>query len=365
MKTVKLIIGWCLLMQAFPSWSQKMDWQYFTMNGNECRIFTSKGQSRIIIPAYCFYLEGKPYDGPIQILFKEYKNQTDFIFEELSLRYEINGTLKNLQSGGMFEIHFKTGDTKKVPLTFAPSKRVTVKFAIDPAFDVAGLEPFYFEPSTQKWIKQTRFGKTMEGNKKLSDKSSELWSDNPSIAQLNDNPEMDGDNDCYTIQIEDKRNPGQFMDTVICPSGNVLDYTYQRYISDQAFKTMQIDKMGLFNYDKIFNEENSIPMFVNLITKDGKTMVLTDKLYVVYKSSNSVIYYNASELAEKFSLIPRNDITLFIYNSDGTLAKVPDSFWRNVDIRKMKGKTLDLPFETLKLANLSKEEFASVTGLKN
>jgi hypothetical protein len=61
--------------------------------------------------------------------------------------------------------------------------------------------------------------------------------------------------------------------------------------------------------------------------------------------------------------LPRNDIKIFVYNADGTISRVPDSFWKNFDARLMRGKTIELPFETLKLARLTKEEFAKYAGL--
>lgn len=365
MRSFKISICIGLIIQSYFSFSQTVDWQYFKMNGNECQIFITKGNSRIIVPANCFWLDGKPYAGPLTISFKEYKDQADFILGGLTLRYEVNGKLNTLQSGGMFEIDIKTQSAKV--LSFAPKKTVIVKFAIDQRFDVAGLEPYYFDPATKNWIKNTRFGKTRESNQPVSDYSSDLWQDDPLEVQFSRDPEWNGDDPdggCYTIQVVDRKNPNQFIDTLICPQGyNPLDSRYNSYLTDQAFKTMQIDQMGLFNYDKIFKDENNVPMFVKLKTKDGKPFELTDRLYVVYKVTNSVIYYSKEELAEKFSLLPRNDIKIFVYNADGTISRVPDSFWKNIDVRLMRGKTIELPFETLKLARLTKEEFAKYAGL--
>ena len=365
MKNLRNIISLGLIISSFVSFSQTVNWQYFKMNGNECHIFITKGNSRIILPANCFWLDGKPYQGPLTIAFKEYKDQADFILGGLTLRYEVNGKLNTLQSGGMFEIDIKT--ESNMALYYAPKKTVTVKFAIDPRFDMAGLETFYFDPTTKRWVKNTRFGKIVESNQPISDNQTDLWQDDPLVAQFNRDPEMDGDNqdgECYIIQVPDPNNPSKMVDTLICPVPyNPLDSRYYSYLSDQAFKTMQIDKMGLFNYDKIFNDENNVPMFVKLKTKDGKPFELTDRLYVVYKVSNSVIYYTKEELAEKFTLLPRNDIKIFVYNADGTISRVPYSFWKNFDARLMRGKTIELPFETLKLARLTKEEFAKYAGL--
>ena len=365
MKKFRIIFSIGLITISFMSFSQAVAWQFFKMNGNECQIFITKGNSRIIVPANCFWLDEKPNSGSLTIAFKEYKDQADFILGGLTLRYEVNGKLNTLQSGGMFEIDIKTESAKT--LSFAPKKTVVVKFAIDPRFDVAGLEPFYFDPATKRWIKNTRFGKITESNQAISDNQTDLWQDDPLVAQFNRDPEMDGDNQdggCYIIQVPDPKNPDKMVDTLICPVlYSPLDSRYNSYLSDQAFKTMQIDKMGLFNYDKIFKDENNVPMFVKLKTKDGKPFELTDRLYVVYKVSNSVIYYSKDELAEKFSLLPRNDIKIFVYNSDGTISRVPDSFWKNFDARLMRGKTIELPFETLKLARLTKEEFAKYAGL--
>ena len=367
MKTPFFLTLVLIIAQNTVAVSQNTEWQYFSMNGNECRIFTTKGNSRIIVPPNCFNLNGVPYSGPVKISFKEYKDQVDFILGGLTLRYEINGKLKSLQSGGMFEIIITTADKKSKSLTYSPNKKVTVKFAVDPKFDVAGLEPFYFDNKTGKWIKTTRFGQTKEGNTIVSDKPADLWQDDPRLLEFNSqqNDDLPGDADCYTISIPDRQNPDIFIDTVICPNpGNPLDNRYNSYLSDQAFKTMQIDQMGLYNFDKIFNEENSIPMFVKLKTKDGKSLDLTGKLYVVYKNSNSVIYYNKTDLDSSFSLIPRNDIKIFTLNEDGSIYKVPDSFWNGVEVRLLRDKTLTLTFDKLKLATVSKEEFAAATGLK-
>ena len=355
------------MIHSFFSVSQNVEWQYFNMNGNECQVFITKGNSRIIVPPNCFWLNGQPYPGPLKIAFKEYKDQIDFIMGDLSLRYEINGSFKTLQSGGMFEIDIKTNSEPPQSLSYAPQKTITVKFAIDPKFDVAGLEPFYFDPNTKKWVKNTRYGKTAESNQPVSDRQSDLWQDDPATLGFNNNPEYDGDDPyggCYTIQITRPGDPDVLIDSLICLQGyNPLDSRYAGYLSDQAFKTMQIDKMGLFNYDKIFDDETNVPMFVKLKTRDGNPFELTDRLYVVYKVSNSVIYYTKEELAEKFTLLPRKDIRIFVYNADGSISKVPDSFWKNFDARLWRGKTIELPFETLKLARLSKEEFAKATGL--
>lgn len=368
MRTFKIMLAICFIAQQIPTFAQGVTWQYFSMYGNECKIFTTSGNSRIIVPDYCFTLAGKPYNGPVTIAFKEYKDQIDFILGGLSLRYEINGSLKTLQSGGMFEIDIKTNTEPPQSLKFAPNKKATVKFAIDPKFDVAGLEPFFFDPATKRWVKTTRFGKSRESNQPVSDKNSDLWQDDPQIVKFADRPtsdEPDGDVECYTISVVDPKNPLLFIDTVICPGNyNSLDNKYSNYLSNQAYKTMQIDQMGLFNYDKIMNDENNVPMFVNLVTKDGKAFELSDRLYVIYKLTNSVIYYYKSDLAG-FSLLARPDITIFSYNTDGTISRVPESFWKNFDARLNRGKTINLPFETLKLSTLSKEQFAAVTGLKN
>jgi hypothetical protein len=270
----------------------------------------------------------------------------------------------------MFEIDIKSKDKSAKLLELAPNKKITVKFAIDPKFDVAGLEPFYFDPATKKWVKTTRYGNTKEGNEIVSDNSNDLWQDDPKIVKFQDAQQFyDGDQEggCYIISIaRDPSDPYSTIDTMICPPEyNPLDSKYANYLSDQAFKTMQIDKMGLYNYDKIFNEENNVPMFVNLTTKGGKSFDLKGKMYVVYKISNSVIYYYKDDLASKFSLLPRTDISIFIYSEDGTISRVPDSFWNNFDAKRLKGKTINLPFETIKLATLTKDEFASITGLKH
>lgn len=346
------------------------DWEYFTMKGSECRIFTTRDQSRLIVPSNCFQISGKPYSGDLRISYRSYKDQADFILGDLNLRYEYDGTFRNLQSGGMFEIYVHAADKSAKPLTYAVNKKITIKFAIDPKFDVAGLEPFYFDPQTKKWRKTTRYGKTEEGNKTVSDKPQDLWQDDPRLADFANDDQWQRDDNfdggCYTLSIPDRLDPTRLIDTVICPqNNNDLDYRYNNYLADQAYKTMQIDNMGLYNFDKIFNEENSVPMFVDLRTLDGKPFDLTDKLYVVYKNSNSVIYYYKQELDSNFSLIPRNDIKIFVRHTDGSISRVPENYMNNVQVATLRGKTLTLKFEKIKPSTLSKEAFAQAVGLKS
>ncbi|NUM31914.1 MAG: hypothetical protein HUU47_06285 [Bacteroidetes bacterium] len=365
MKTYKSVytIVFCLI--TIFSFSQSKNSQFFEMQGNECKIFITKGNSRIIVPSNCFTLDGKPYNGKIKITFREYKDQIDFILGGLDMRYIVNGKLNYLQSGGMFEIFVNAENNTKSELSFAQNKTITVKFAIDKKFDVAGLEPFYYDKKLKKWTKITRFGNDSKSNKPISDNQEDLWQDDPRIITQDGGDFYNGDNDCYTILVADKNDPSKFVDSLICPGNySILDSRYNQYLDDQAFKTMQIDMMGLYNYDKIFNEENSIPLFVNLKTKDGKKLEITDRLFVVYKNSNSTIYYYQHDIDSNFKLIPRNDIKVFVYNADGTIYKVPDDFWNNIEIKTLRGKKIDLVFEKLKMSTISKEQFALVTGIK-
>lgn len=339
----------------------------FNMHSDECRVFFTKGKSRISVPSGCFSYNEKTYSGPVIIKFTEYKDQVDFIRAGLTLRYDFGGKLHTLQSGGMFKIEAFNASTG-LPLQCLNGKKITVKFAIDPRFNTAGLEPFYFDPGSEKWIKMTRFANSSQGNTIVSEDNSSLWQDDPRsiIDEISGNSGDDiSGTDCYTIQIPSADDPSLFIDTLICPEvTNILDSRYSAYLSDQNFKTMQIDRMGLFNYDKIFDDENSVPLFVKLKEKTGTELRLTGTLYVVYKTSNSVIYYQNDDLAEKFSLIPRNDIRLFIINEDGSMLKVPDSFWESLNIRSLRGKTIELTFEKVTPATLSKEDFAKATGLQ-
>jgi hypothetical protein len=362
MKPMPLVLSFLFSIIHVSVFAQGVTWQYFYMLGNDCQVFTTTGNSRIKVPANCFLLNGKPYQGEVMIAFKEYKDQVDFILGNLNLRYQVNGKSATLQSGGMFEFLATTNTQPALPLTFATPKKVTIKFAVDSRFNVPGLEPYFFDSNSGNWVKNTRYGQSF--NRRVTDDPSSLWQEEVILPPSNRDPEMDGDLlDCYTIQIIDRNDPFKMIDSLICTQNNPLDNRYDNYLSKEAYKTMQIDQMGLYNYDKIFDEENTIPMFVNLITKDGKPFELTNKLYVVYKTTNTVIYYTQAELADKFSLLPRTDIKIFCYGEDGSISKVPDSFWKGFDAKKYRGKTLELPFESLNLARLTKAEFAKFTGL--
>ncbi|MCB9251425.1 MAG: hypothetical protein H6605_03105 [Flavobacteriales bacterium] len=341
------------------------EWQEFRMKGNECRTFITNGNSRIIVQAGTFIEDQNKYTGPITILFKEYKDQVDFILAGLDLKYEINGNKGYLQSGGMFEIKFEVKDKPSGRISIDKSKPVTVKLAIDKRFDAAGLEPFQFDANKKKWIKNTRFGQSGNSNRSLPDDEQKLWQDDP-ITQEFQNGDLDGyDDECYTIQIPvGKDDPVSFKDTLICPGQrNNLDDRYTDFLSDQVFKTMQISEMGLYNFDKIFKEDNAVPMFVDLKNEKGDPIELTDKLYVVYKSSNTVIYYTSADLKDNFKLIPRDDVKIFIVQEDGSLYKFPENKLKRTDILKNRDKILELKLDKVKMTTLTKEAFAMATGL--
>jgi len=66
--------------------------------------FTHPSGSEINIPANSFYADGKPVEGKVEIRYREFRDQADFILSGIPMTYDSAGKQYHFESAGMLEI---------------------------------------------------------------------------------------------------------------------------------------------------------------------------------------------------------------------------------------------------------------------
>lgn len=88
--------------------------------------FMHPSGSEIKIPANSFYEDGKPVDGKVEIRYREFRDQADFVLSGIPMTYDSAGIQYHFESAGMLEIRaFKNNQ----PVDF--KGEVEVNFASD------------------------------------------------------------------------------------------------------------------------------------------------------------------------------------------------------------------------------------------
>jgi hypothetical protein len=299
---------------------------------SQCRIIEHQ-QSRIFVPAYCFYQDGQVYNGEVTLQYREFLDQLDIIINQVPMGYASAGEQHTLESGGMFELFAYSTDGK--PLTFAPEKKIVVQLATRFP-DTKGLETFYLNRNTGNWEKQTSFQANPVSNNAIPNNNDSLWED----ANWNYNYYIEGDLG--------------FMTQATTSGVNVEE------IRDRSFKTLQVDQMGIYNCDRVLDEE-TVPVLASFMIEQSKSPV-TNYVYVVYKNKNSLFYYYPDkEITLK--LLPDEPVAMFIFGNDGTIASVDPLFLDSFDVSAHANKKVVFNMKKLSKKPLDKSELAALTGL--
>ncbi len=120
----------------------------YKFESKECKVI-QHNKSRIFVQPYTFYLDGKVYDGQVNLKYREFVDQLDIVLNHIPMSYNENDKQHVLESGGMFEL-MAYGNGKL--LSFAPNKKVQVQLASN--FDVTGGETFVLNRQTNTWAKE-------------------------------------------------------------------------------------------------------------------------------------------------------------------------------------------------------------------
>jgi len=308
----------------------------YKFDAKQCR-FIQHNKSRIFVPAYTFYLDGKLYEGEVNLKYREFTDQLDIVLNKIPMNYNANDKHHVLESAGMFEL-YAYGNGRQ--LSFAPDKKVQVQLATK--FDMVGGETYVLDKQNNVWNKKTMFGNLPESNDILSDNKRDLWKD-----------ELWLNNDGYNELVNDTGG----IVRILTANGQP---TYEE-IRNQSFKTMNVDKMDMYNCDRILNEQ-TIPLIADF-SLQGYKEKLNSEIFVVYKNRNAVITYYPSQFATDFKLLPNEDFTIFTFSKDGKLAVLDAKFTSTFDAKLNANKKVVFPMKVYAKSPNTKQELAALTGL--
>lgn len=298
---------------------------------DQCRII-DHDLSRIFVPADCFYLDGKRYAGEVALDYREFLDQLDIVINNIPMAFDAAGEQHTLESGGMFELNAYASDGRL--LHFAPSKKAVVQLATRFP-DSKGMETFYLDKASGNWVKQTPFNNNPASNKPVPDMTASLWED----ANWNYNYAIDGD--------------------LIFQAASTSGVNVEE-IRDRNFRTLQVDQMGIYNCDRVLDEE-TVPVLATFRVEQAKTPV-TNFVYVVYKNKNSLFYYYPDKQMT-LKLLPDEPVAMFIFGNDGTIATVDPDFLSAFDVKAHANKQVTFNLKKLPKQPMDKAELAALTGL--
>lgn len=308
----------------------------YKFEAKECKLIQHH-QSRIFVQPYTFYLDGKLYEGQVNLKYREFVDQLDIVLNHIPMNYSENDKHHVLESGGMFEL-MAYGNGKL--LSFAPNKKVQVQLASN--FDITGGETFILNKQTKNWEKATPFGTLSEANQKSTDKNEDLW----------------GDNIWYDLENNQIADDTGGLWRVQTANSNTMSYEELR---SQSFKTINVDKMEMYNCDRILNEE-TVPIIADF-KLDGYNQKLNSQIFVVYKNRNAVLSYYPNQFTTDFKLLPNEDFTIFTFALDGKIAVLDKSFVSGFDAKLSKNKKVVFPMKVFAKLPGTKAELAQLTGL--
>ncbi len=310
----------------------------YKFDAKECKVIQHH-KSRIFVQPYSFYLDGKLYDGQVNLKYREFVDQLDIVLNHIPMNYTENDKHHVLESGGMFEL-YAYGNGKL--LSFAPNKKIQVQLASN--FDVTGGETFVLNKQTSNWEKATPFATLADANQKTTDNKQDLWGNTWQDAD-NGNITMDANGALWRVQNANSTSTAASYEEV----------------RDQSFKTINADKMQLYNCDRILSEE-TIPIVADF-KLEGYTKKLNSDIFVVYKNKNAVLTYSPSQFANDFKLLPNEDFTIFTFSQDGKIAVLDNTFTANFDAKLNRNKKVVFPMKVFAKLPTTKAELAKLTGL--
>lgn len=295
----------------------------YDVDASECTVLHHE-QTSIYIPQYSFLLKGKTYEGTAHVYYRQFMDALDILINNISMNYTTEHGTALLESAGMFEIYVlsNTGDT----LEMNTSKHITVR--MNNNCDKKGMESYYL--ADNQWRKNALFEGTPSSGTVVPSDDTKLWDDD--IWNNNWN--------------EDETN--------IVNRNFALTY---EAITDRNFKTLNIDKFGMYNLDKIVEDE-SIPIYADFSIKSSKTKITTT-IYVIYEDLNTIYYYHP-DAKNPLLLLKNHPFTIVAFANEGTIAKVDDGFIQNIDFLQYKNKTLTFPMTKIAQKVSSKDELSQI-----
>ncbi|MFQ3576076.1 MAG: hypothetical protein SNJ77_06535 [Cytophagales bacterium] len=330
------------LTKAQPDLSVKFS--SFNYKSSNCNSFIYHTGSIIVIPEDAFMTEASvACEGDIIINYREIHHPSQMIGNNLNMfTFDAKGKKQLLESSGMFEIEAICKSSNK-SLKLKKGKKIDVFFkTFNPIPDVVLWQ---FSNKSKSWIRKKQSITDLASNK-----------------LANDATEWGGER--IPVQIEGGSDNFDGEMIYMTPE------EYKKYLADQRervrrdslereiFKAIQIDEMGLYNCDRIIEEE-SIPLIAGFSVPGGAEI---NKIYVVYRQLNTVIYYSLSN-DMPFQLLKTNNIEIIAIDQNSNLYQVPENQLKLSYLNSNSGKKITFELMNKGLVQ-THQQLALKTGIK-
>lgn len=336
---------------------QPAEFAIFKISSQNCNGFVYRSGSRIYVPTEAFVSsDGRVYKGEITLLYREFHDALDIVIAGISMRYK-NGKKEHiLESVGMFEIY---AEAEGNPLSLAPGKTIQVRFAS--RSNRPGADAYQYDFNKGLWIRRKDYV-VSDSPVTPSEETNRLWGSSPLQPRQQDNMAEEVYDDWDSEWGWSDRR-----DATTTPASNnrltLDDYSSSQLTQMATFKIMNIDQMGLFNYDFILNDSESIPISASFSILKSQQKV-QQRIYVIYEGINTAVYYLPHEWTGKFALLPRKGIKIFSVTDNGKVLVYEGNELEPDNIYRLKNKKFSFYLSEENLIPNTKEELAELLGLE-
>ncbi|MDX1629892.1 MAG: hypothetical protein R3345_14390, partial [Fulvivirga sp.] len=284
------IIAWMLSLlyqvgHAQPLKALEQPFTKYRVSTTQCTKLKHFTGSVIFVPDNAFALEGENRPDSVDLYYREMHSPLDMVIHDLSMVTQLMGRTFLLQSNGMFEIWAKhASDTIQIH----ENRSIEVRMAVKPTNLDPRMEGFRYDSESNTWASYAN----RLGHLKVNTNDEDLWGSSPV------------QNTFSTWGDEE-----------------LLDDPVER----EAFQALEIYDFGLYNYDRIIDGEEFVPVKAEFIAKNGSPV--SSKIFVAYEELNSVIYFYPSQWENQFTLIKGRPYELFAISDQGnifSLQQYPD-----------------------------------------
>ena len=273
----------------------------------ECNVIEHSSGTKIIVPKNAFDCQGE-----VVLKYKEFRDPYDMIIHNIPMHIDVDGKLRQLESGGMFEIRAEC-DGK--PNQLNPGKEIQIRYKCDKHLD--NLEVYKMNEQTNTWS---------NNNKTIMEMSFDPNNNSSTRPDLWGNTSIVSEEQMMADEMETGESFGQ--------------HPYFEGI----FKGVNISEMGIYNYDALINEEGVIPIEASVEIK-GMADLDFQMMYVVYDSLNTTYSYSEYNLKNQFVIKPNFSANIFVILRNGFIATFPLSKFLSIDWEEYRNKKYKFQME--------------------
>jgi hypothetical protein len=332
-KFIYCLFGIFLFLDSFAQ-LENISFMEFEYQNKLCSGFKYGNGTLIFVPsdAFCF-ADGSSCQGKIKIKYREFHSQTDMLVANLNMLLNRGGKQYILESAGMFEVRAEC-DGK--PMVLCEGKSIQVRMKC--RRDLNNLEGFKYNESINRWEDCCKvYDFSYDSTAKTNDMK--LWGTGA----------MDNSAEVYGIDVEGN----EFVDIK-----KMLGELPQGF-----FKGMNISSLGIYNYDKVIDDNLAIPMIPEFTVNTGDA--IGESVFVAYENRNTLINYTQSDFAERFVLLNTKGIKIFSKLKDGSYATLKEGSLDKMNIKLMQNTKQSFILEKQPLKPKNKAELAKVTKISN